>query len=190
MKFFLAILLALAAASFRLLPHPANFAPIGALALFLGARLPRRQGIGIVLGAMFVSDAVIGFYDWRLMAAVYGSFALATFLGGWIGTNFTWRKFALGTAGGSVLFYLSTNFAVWALSPWYPHTLAGLLACYAAAIPFFRNTLLGDLGFGAAFFGVYAWAAQKEFSVRAALRHRFVAFSRESVMDVAALVVH
>ncbi len=179
MKYFLAILLALAAASFRLLPHPANFAPIGALTLFLGARLPRKQSIGIVLGAMFVSDAVIGFYDWRLMAVVYGSFALATFFGGWIGigTNFKWRKFALGAAGGSVLFYLSTNFAVWALSPWYPHTLAGLAACYVAAIPFFRNTLLGDFGFGAVFFGVYAWATKRELGVRATLRHRLVAFA-------------
>jgi hypothetical protein len=158
MKQFIAIVLAVAALSFRLLPHPANFAPIGALAIFLGARLPRKQSIPIVLGAMFVSDMMIGLYDWRLMSVVYGSFALMVLLGSWVGTNFKWSKFAFGTAAGSVLFYAATNFAVWVLSPWYPHTIAGLVSCYVAAIPFFRNTILSDMTFGAAFFGAYEFA--------------------------------
>lgn len=160
MKTFIAITLAIAAVSFRLLPHPANFAPIGALALFLGARLPRKQSIPIVLGAMLVSDLMIGLYDWRLMLVVYGSFALAVCIGSWVGINFKWRKFMLGTAAGSILFYLATNFAVWAFSPWYSHTVAGLAACYVAAIPFFRNTVLSDFTFGTAFFGAYEWAKE------------------------------
>ncbi|MGB7958215.1 MAG: DUF6580 family putative transport protein [Minisyncoccia bacterium] len=155
MNLLFAIILAFAAASFRLLPHPANFAPIGALALFLGARIPKKQSIPIVLAAMLASDAIIGFYDWRLMLAVYGSFALAALLGSRIARNFKWRKFTSAAAGGSILSYLATNFAVWALSPWYAHTIAGLVACYIAALPFFRNTLLGDLTFGAIFFGAY-----------------------------------
>jgi hypothetical protein len=155
MNLFLAGVLAAAAVSFRLLPHPANFAPIGALALFLGARLPRKHSIPIVLGAMLISDMMIGFYDWRLMFAVYGSFAIAACFGSLVGANFKWRKFILGTAAGSFFFYFATNFAVWALSPWYPHTATGLAACYAAALPFFRNTLLGDLMFGTALFGSY-----------------------------------
>jgi hypothetical protein len=157
MKILFAILLAIAAASFRLLPHPANFAPIGALALFLGARLSRKQSIPIVLGAMLASDWIIGFYDWRLMLVVYGSFATAIIFGSWVGTNFKWQKFILGTAAGSLFFFLSTNLAVWAFSPWYPHTLAGLLACYIAAVPFFRNTFISDFVFGGAFFGAYEW---------------------------------
>ncbi len=160
----IAVALAVAAASFRLLPHPGNFAPIGALALFLGARLSYKQSIPIVLGAMFASDALIGFYDWRLMFAVYGSFALATFIGSWIGANFKWYKFAFGAVAGSVLFYLVTNFAVWAFSPWYPHTVSGLAACYAAALPFFRNTVISDMTFGAALFGAYELVKNKSLS--------------------------
>jgi hypothetical protein len=162
MNFFLALLFALAIAAFRLMPHPANFVPIGALALFFGARFPKKLSIPIVIVAMVASDWIIGFYDWRLMVVVYGAFAFDGFVGAWIGRKFSWMNFFLGAASGSLFFYFSTNFGVWILSPWYPHTLAGLMACYAAGLPFLRNTFLGDMVFGATFFAAYEYIKNKK----------------------------
>ena len=77
----LACLLVLLGATSRLLPHPANVAPIGAIALFVGLYLPHRLALFAPLAAMFASDLFIGFYDWRMMTAVYGSFLLSVYIG-------------------------------------------------------------------------------------------------------------
>lgn len=63
--------------------------------------------------------------------------------------------FILGSSlFSSILFFIITNFGVWAPSSnWYPHTLNGLIECYTLAVPFFRNTILGDLGYTVILFG-------------------------------------
>ncbi len=137
----------------RVVPHPPNFAPIGAIALFGGAVLPLPWGVVVPLAAVALSDAVLGFYPG--MVWVYASFVLIALLGL---AALRHRRTVLrigGTAlGGSVLFFIVTNFGEW-LGPLYPHTLAGLRADYIAAIPFFRNTVLSDLGYSLALFGIY-----------------------------------
>lgn len=139
----------------RLLPHPANFVPIGALALFGGTYLKRKYGLFVPLLAMFVSDIFIGFYNIWLMASVYLGFLLIVILGFWLKKHKKWY-FMLGSSlFGSIIFYLITNFAVWAFSSWYPKTFSGLLLCYFMALPFFRNTLLGDLFYVSILFGSY-----------------------------------
>ena len=150
------ILLMLASATFRLLPHPANFVPITALAIFVSARWGARRGILALMGAMALSDVVLGTYDLKLMAVVYGSFAAAGLIGYWVGKNISTRRVILGSLASSVFFYLTTNFAVWAISSWYPRTAAGLIESYTLAVPFFRNALFGDLIFSCALFGAYA----------------------------------
>lgn len=147
----------LVAALFRLVPHPPNFTPIAAMALFSGAYLPRRAlAFAAPLAALLLSDLVLGFYPG--MAFIYVSVAL-TVLIGWAISR---RRSALRIAGaavvGSVLFYVLTNFSTWLITDMYPKTLEGLAACYVAAIPFFQNTLAGDLVFSALLFGGFALA--------------------------------
>ena len=146
----------LAAAALRLVPHPPNFTPIGAMALFSGAYLGRRGAVALVapLGALFLSDLVLGFY--RGMPTVYFSVALVVIIG-WLAL----RRVSPIRVGGaaiasSVLFFVLTNFGTWLSSGFYPLTLAGLEACYVAAIPFFQNTVAGDLFYAAILFGGFA----------------------------------
>lgn len=148
--------LILAAVVLRFLPHEPNFAPITALALFGGVYLKnKRLSVLLPLGAMLISDYFIGFYSWPIMFSVYLSFGLSGILGLWLRQ----RKSVANTVGvtllASVQFYFITNFTVWAFGSMYPHTGAGLLASYANAIPFFRNTLAGDLFYVGAMFGLY-----------------------------------
>ncbi len=152
----------LAAAAARVIPHPPNFTPIGAMALFAGATLrDRRLAVLLPLAAMFVSDLLLGSHSTFLF--VYGSYALIALLGQTLQRH---RRSALRIGGASLaaslLFFTITNFGSWISYDWYPHTLGGLVACYVAAIPFlgdtqattfFLNTAVGDLFFSAALFG-------------------------------------
>ncbi len=142
----------LVAAVLRLVPHPPNFTPIGAMALFSGAYLGRR-GLAFVapLGAMALSDAMLGFYSglWITYLAV----ALIVVIG-WLSLS----RISILSVGGaaiasSVTFFAVSNFGTWAFSGMYPHTVAGLSACYVAAIPFFQNTVAGDLFYATLLFG-------------------------------------
>lgn len=142
----------------RFVPHAANFAPIGAMALFGGARLNKKYALVFPLLAMIVSDYFIGFYSWQIMASVYASFLIYGLLGLWARKNESWLKIGGATLAGSVLFFLITNGAVWVFGSMYPKTIKGLIACYVAGLPFWRNTLLGDIFYAAAFFGVYELA--------------------------------
>lgn len=152
-------MLILVGISYRLFPHPANFAPVAAISLFSGFYF-RRYFIAIPLVAMFISDIFIGFYDWKLMSAVYGSFILISLIGILMRKNKSVVSLMGCSLSGSVLFFILTNLAVWAFSPWYPHNWQGLLNCYTLAIPFFKNTILGDLFYASVIFGSYEILAQ------------------------------
>lgn len=148
-------LLVLAAAFLRLIPHPPNFAPIVAMALFAGAYVPdKRWAMLLPLIAMVLSDAVLGFHSdmWVVYASLVAVAALGLLLKGRVRVT----TVAAGTVGGSVIFFVLTNLAVWAGSGMYPVTAEGLAACFIAAIPFFQNSLAGDLFYAAVLFGGYA----------------------------------
>src|SRR3989344_4531539 len=115
------ILITVMACLIRLLPHPANFAPMGALAITSGLYARKKWELLLPIGAMFVTDYFIGFYDVKVMAVVYGSFLLSTFIGVLVARNKNFSTVVGGTFAGSVLFYLTTNFAVWAFSSMYVH---------------------------------------------------------------------
>ena len=144
----------------RLLPHPANFTPMAALALFAGVYASRVSKWYLLapLAAMLVSDVFVGFYEWKTMAVVYGSFFAIGLLGLLVLKYKNAGTIALGMLTGSILFYLTTNFAVWLFSGMYSPTLDGLLLSYYMAFPFFKFTLLGDLFYVSAFFGIYELA--------------------------------
>ncbi len=172
---------AAAAAATRLLPHAPNFTAVGALALFAGAKFSGKWAWIAPLAVMFASDAAIGFYDWRLMAVVYASFLVFAGMGRVVRSTaggekkngsekhsnilqnvrmFFMREYPIrigcASLAGSTLFFLTTNFAVWLMSDWYPKTLGGLMLSYAYGAPFFRNMALGDLFYSGIFFGAYA----------------------------------
>ena len=151
----LAIVFVVLGAALRFAPHLPNFAPIAAMALFGGVYLNKKYALLLPVVVMLVSDYFIGFYDIKLMASVYISFVLIGLIGLFIKRHKNLGTVVGGTFFGSVMFFIITNFSVWAFYNWYPHTLSGLSQCFAAAIPFFRNTLAGDFFYVAILFGVY-----------------------------------
>ncbi|MFI5093416.1 MAG: DUF6580 family putative transport protein [Candidatus Acidiferrum sp.] len=145
------------AAALRIAPHPWNFAPVGAMALFSGAMVrSRRLAFLFPLLALFAGDVFIGFY--KLMPVVYASFLLSAAIGFWLRKRRSVPRIGAATLFGAIQFFLITNFAVWALGLSYPRTGAGLLACYAAGVPFFWNTLAGDAVYATLLFGGFALA--------------------------------
>jgi hypothetical protein len=145
----------LIAAALRLVPHPPNFTPIGAIALFGGAYLGRSAlAFAAPIAALLLSDIVLGFYPEVIF--VYLSVALVVLIGWTVSKRKSALRVGAAALASSVLFYLVTNFGVWLMMDYYPKTLAGLLACYAAAIPFFQNTVAGDLFYAALLFGGFA----------------------------------
>jgi len=153
-RFLFALSLVLFAALSRLLPHPPNVAPITALALFGGVYFGRRLAFVVPLLAMFLSDLLIGLHGGMLW--VYASFAAIVCIGFWLRRHPGVMTTVGASMAGSVLFFVLTNFGMWVMPEGlYPHTPAGLAECYTAAIPFFRNTLLGDLAYCGLLFGLF-----------------------------------
>ena len=150
----------LAAAASRLIPHPPNFTPIAAVALFGGAQFScKRTAFLVSLAGLFLSDLVFGFY--AITPLVYGSFALTVCLGFWIRQRRSVQRTAFAAVASAILFFGLTNFGVWTIDSLYPKTTAGLVDCYVAGIPFFRNMLLGDLLYSALLFGALALAENR-----------------------------
>lgn len=136
----------------RLIPHAPNFAPIGGLALFTGSHFKKKVALIIPLAAMFVSDIFLGFH--KTVPYIYVSFIIIALIGGLLKNN-KWQSLALASLTSSVLFFLITNFGVWATGTMYQKNLSGLIQCYGFGVPFFRNTLLSDLFYTFSFFYGY-----------------------------------
>jgi hypothetical protein len=163
-QYLLVIALLLLALAGRLLPHPPNFTPLLAVALFGGAMLPRHRAFSLPLLAMAGSDLLLGYSFSETSVAVYASFLAIVVAGRWLSRSRTLGRTVAAVLGGSVLFYLVTNFAVWlggAHGGMYEHSAMGLLECYVAALPFFRNALAGDLIWTAVLFGIFDFAARR-----------------------------
>jgi hypothetical protein len=149
------ILLIAAAAASRLAPHPWNLTSVAAVALFGGAHFEdRRLALAAPLLALFMSDLVLGLYSG--MFTVYGSFALVVGIGRWLRLRRRPALIVTAALASSLLFFILTNFGVWAAGLLYPMTPAGLAACYVAALPFLRNSLEGDLLYTLILFGGFA----------------------------------
>lgn len=157
-----AILLVLFAAFSRLIPHPANFAPVAAIALFSAVHLNNKKlAIIVPVAAMLFSDLFIGFYAG--MEWVYGAFVVIALVGFWLKSRMeksnNGKKVAYlfgTTVVSSIIFFIISNFGVWMTGTMYDMSFNGLVQCYAMAIPFFRNSLAGDLFYVLVMFGIYA----------------------------------
>jgi hypothetical protein len=155
-----------AAAVARLLPHPPNFTPLAAMALFAGAHFDRKALAFLVpLAAMLLSDAALELlFGWGFhadMAAVYVSFVAIVGLGLLLGDRARPVPVLGAALASSILFFLATNFSFWLTSGVYPRSGHGLAACYVAALPFFGNTVAGDLVHTGIMFGVFALARRR-----------------------------
>ena len=132
------------AAFTRIMPHPPNFTPIIAMGLFGGVYLKdKRWALLLPVGAMLLADIFLGFHG--TMIWVYGSLIIITIIGFLLKRGVTLKNGAIATIGGSLLFFLVTNFGVWASGGFYPKNVEGLISCYAAGIPFLGNTLAGSI---------------------------------------------
>ncbi len=159
-RFIMLAIMILAAAASRLIPHPPDFTPIAAVALFGGAQFSNKRAAFLVpLAGLFLSDLVFGFC--AMTPVVYGSFALTVCLGLWVRHRRSVQRIAFAAVASAVLFFVLTNFGVWEIDNLYPKTAAGLVDCYVAAVPFFRNMLLGDLLYSALLFGALAFAENR-----------------------------
>ena len=153
-KFWILTLMVFAAAFVRLIPHPPNFAPVAAMALFGGAYFNKKWVAFLVpLAAMFVTDLFLGFHP--TIWAVYLSFGLIVVIGMVMIKQKKVTNIFFASVTASVSFFIITNFGVWLSTPYYEKTGAGLAACYTAAIPIFHQTLLSDLFFVAILFGLF-----------------------------------
>lgn len=161
---FTAVVIFVAAIS-RLFPHIPNFTPIAAMALF-GAVYFEKKIIAVLvpLATMFLSDVALelttgwGFHN--TIAYVYVSFILTSLIGFWVRNNTTIRTIAIGSVASSILFFIITNFGVWAASG-FPGGLTGLNTTYIMGLPFFSPTLLGDIFFNAILFGTFYLAQRR-----------------------------
>jgi hypothetical protein len=171
-KIVLPVILVAFAVLSRMLPHPPNFTAIGAIALFGAAQLKSSwKAIAIPFAALFISDLFInnvvyaGYYDhftWQISPFVYIAFALILALG-FFGLR---GRVKTGTIIGSsltasVIFYLFTNAMSWQIDPMYTKDFSGLIASYIAGIPFFFNTVAGDLFYCGVLFGSYVWIKER-----------------------------
>ena len=159
MRFFFLFGLIVAAAISRLIPHPPNFVPIGAMALFAGAQFrDRRLAFAVPLLAMVLSDVFIGFTVPAMTAFVYAGFAMIVGIGILIRNRRTPLVIATASLAAAALFFVVVNFGVWVAWEIYPRTPGGLVACYVAAIPYFRNAAAANLFYSTVLFGGFAIA--------------------------------
>lgn len=170
-------LLIVIAALTRVLPHPPNFSPVEAIALFGGAHLlSKRWALIVPLAGMMVSDLVLAAINGGLYASwfsgtgiwvVYLCIALTTVLGFGLRGRVTGARVLGYSLGSSVLFFLVTNFAAWLGDPMYAKTLGGLGQSYLAGVPFFQWTVLGTLTYAAILFGGFALLRNRVPALRA-----------------------
>jgi hypothetical protein len=153
------------AALSRLLPHPPNFAPIAGMGLFGAAYFSKKYFAFLIpFVAYWISDLILNnliyaqYYEgfqWFGSLAVYASFALIIVLGFVLLKKVNVNRLLAAGLISSILFFLITNFGSWIGSTAYPQTFSGLIASYVAGIPFFWNTIAGDLFYITVLFGSF-----------------------------------
>jgi len=148
-----ALTLAVLGAVVRLIPHPWNFAPVGGVSLFAGARLRGWQAFMVPILLMLVTDPFLGGFS-IATPFVYASFLINVWIGRRLRMSESPMKIGAAAVISSVQFFLLSNFGAWI--GYYAHSWAGLASCYVAAIPFYPRTLLGDLLSTGVLFGLHA----------------------------------
>lgn len=154
----LAISLIIIGILLRFVPHTANFTPVAAIALFAGVYLNKKQALIVPLLLMVISDIFLGMHNVAIFT--WGSFVLVTMIGFWAKNHKTFKGIVSTSLVSSFLFYLITNFGVWAMG-WYPQDLKGLVDCYILGLPFLRVFTVATLSYTVVFFGAYELIARR-----------------------------
>ena len=160
------IALILFASFTRIIPHMPNFTPIGAMALFGGAYLSNKYYAFIIpilslwLSDLIINNFILNYYDqftWFYPGFIwqYASFGIIILFGYFLLKKITFKKVLMTSIGSSLVFFVITNFGVWATGSMYPLTINGLISCFVLAIPFYKGTLLGFLFYSSFLFGVF-----------------------------------
>ncbi|MFA5356142.1 MAG: DUF6580 family putative transport protein [Candidatus Omnitrophota bacterium] len=152
----LAIFLIIAGILLRVAPHSPNFTPVAAIALFGGCYLRKKYALIVPLALMIVSDLAIGLHD--VFIFTWGGFLLVSMIGLWLKNHKGVSTTVSASLVSSVIFYIVSNFGVW-LMGYYPRNPAGLISCYAMALPFLRAFTFSTLFYTAVFFGIYELTA-------------------------------
>ena len=154
----LAYLLVVVAVAVRFLPHPWHFTPVTASLLFFGAHRSRGQfwfPFALLAASDVVLTKLVYVYPFTWDHLVSWAWYLAVLALGMRLKSHAKPVWILAAAlASSVLFYIASNFAVWAAWNMYPKTLAGLVACYTLALPFFERAAVGDVFYTALFFAL------------------------------------
>lgn len=164
----------LVAAFSRIVPHMPNFSPMEAITLFAAAHFARKWQVFLIpiaalwLSSLFIDNFIYieenpkfvwiykGFH-WQ-----YASYALIALMGLSIfRRSVTTKKIVFGSFASGLIFFLVSNFGVWVQDDFYRHDMAGLITCYAAGLPFYTGTLLGDVFYTTVLFGGYALLRQQ-----------------------------
>lgn len=153
----LALSLTVLGAVLRLMPHPPNFAPVGGMSLYAGARLRGWQAFALPLLLMAVTDPLRGGYS-IATPFVYLSFMISVWIGRRLQSTESPMRIGAACLVCSAQFFVISNFGTFL--GWYPHTLAGLAQCFTLAIPFFGRTLAADLLYSGVLFGLHAWLSR------------------------------
>lgn len=158
----MAYLIVLAAVLARFAPHPPNFSPVFGALLFAGACLKKRDSVWFPVAILAVGDVLLTtqvyhvHFGWNEAVGWLG-FAAMALIGGWLRDRISVRRVFAASVAGPVVFFLISNFAVWLGWQMYPPTWQGLVACFAAAVPFFGNSLAASLLFSGVLFGGYEY---------------------------------
>ncbi len=156
------------AALFRVIPHIPNFSPLMSSALFAGAKMNRKTALLSLLVMMVITDVALSFvhntsiFGWWTLFTFSGVLSVA-FIGSKLKENFTGVRFLGCSLGGAILFWTWTNFGTWLTAGIYPMNGAGLIACYAAAIPFLQSSLLGDLIWSGTLYASYEFIVKSSY---------------------------
>lgn len=146
-------LLALATLA-HLVPHPFGVSSVGATALYAGAYGPRRFSWAVPLIPLLLANLLFGFYDLRILAAVYAGFALATLAGRlFLANERNYKRYGAAVGMGAVIFYVVSNFPVWLV--YYPQTSAGFVQCYINGLPYLGQAMLADAAYCFVLFGLH-----------------------------------
>ena len=153
----LAIILIICGILLRFAPHPANFTPVAAIAIFGGAYLNKKYALLVPLLLMAVSDLFIGTHN--VMFFTWGGFVLSALLGFWVKKHKSAVRVLSASLASSLVFFTVSNFGVWIMG-WYPKTAGGLVNCYLMGLPFLRDFTASTLIYSAFFFGIYELVAR------------------------------
>jgi hypothetical protein len=144
---------------------PFSFTPVVAALLYFGARMPRKQMwiplVMLAASGVYLSRVTYGYPFTPDLLIIWTWYAAMMLFGGAVIKGFSPLRIGAATLAGSISFFLVSNFAVWLVWNMYPKTLGGLMLCYAAGLPFFRNAIASDVFFSAAFFGIGYLVSQR-----------------------------